>query len=590
MQRLPNQLMPFFWHFIKKQPVAFAILFLAPLTTILEHSVMPYGIKMIIDAISAHTGDRSDIFTIVTPALWIYGGAWILALAIYRFQNWLQGYTIPKFQADIRLSTIEWLSSQSNNYFMQYMAGDLSNKISDLSRAIESIRLILTWNIIATFVVTIAALIFMAVISPISAVVLGIWVVVQIIVIIMASIPVYHAAEVNAEHKSTLSGHTVDMLSNINTVRLFSHKSNELSYLGKAQDIENESHKRLIMGMNNLRLWLDIPVTILLAALLYVVIKGWQENILSVGDAVFIVYGSLGVLYQVWFLGNILPDFFREIGTARQALKILMQPHTMLDDPSAKPLVVKNGLIEFKDVTFNYNRNNNIFKNKNVTLEAGKKVGLVGFSGSGKTTFVNLITRFFDIESGQIAIDGQNIAKVTQDSLRNNISMIPQDTSLFHRSLMENIRYGRSAATDLEVIEASKRAHCHEFISKLEHGYDTLVGDRGIKLSGGQRQRIAIARAILKDAAIIILDEATSALDSVTEKHIQESLHELMEGHTTIVIAHRLSTLGEMDRILVFDKGNIIEDGTHKQLIKLKGHYAKMWQMQAGGFLPEAEA
>lgn len=589
MQPLPNKLAPFFFHFIKKQPIAFTFLFLAPFTTVLEHSVMPYGIKMIIDEITYYEGDRSGIFREVAPALWLYGGSWVLALSIYRAQNWLQGYVLPKFQADIRLSIMSWLSAQSSSYFLKHMSGDIANKVSDLCRAIESIRMILTWNIIATIAVTVAALIFMAIISPISSLILGIWVVVQLGAMVLAAVPVHRAAEENAEHKSQLSGHIVDMLGNINTVRLFAHKSGELQYIANTQELEKQSHKKLIMKMNNLRLWLDIPVTILLGALLYVVLAGWQKEALTVGDAVYIIYGSLGVLYQVWFLGNILPELFREIGTARQAISLLTQKNDMPDSPDASEIKVTKGRIQFDNVTFHYSRGNNIFRNKNVIVEAQQKVGLVGFSGSGKSTFVNLITRSFDVESGQITIDGQNIASVTQDSLRQAISMIPQDAGLFHRSLMENIRYGRSDATDEEVIEASKRAHCHEFISQLQYGYDTLVGDRGIKLSGGQRQRIAIARAILKNAPVIIMDEATSALDSVTEKLIQDSLHSFMEGRTTIVIAHRLSTLGEMDRILVFDKGDIIEDGNHSELIGRGGHYAKMWQMQAGGFLPEKE-
>lgn len=211
----------------------------------------------------------------------------------------------------------------------------------------------------------------------------------------------------------------------------------------------------------------------------------------------------------------------------------------------------------------------------------------MGFSGSGKSTFVNLILRFYDLEGGRILIDGQDIAQVTQDSLHSQIAMIPQDTSLFHRTLMENIRYGRLDATDEEVLQASQKAHCHEFIAQLYEGYDALVGERGVKLSGGQRQRIAIARAILKNARIVILDEATSSLDSLTEKYIQESLRQLMAGRTTIVIAHRLSTLRDMDRILVFHEGQVIEDGAHEELLRNGGHYAKLWDMQAGGFLPD---
>ena len=268
-------------------------------------------------------------------------------------------------------------------------------------------------------------------------------------------------------------------------------------------------------------------------------------------------------------------------------MTILNAAHDIVDEEHARPLKITEGRIEFKDVSFHYKEGAKLFQNKSIEIHPGEKVGLVGFSGSGKSTFVNLILRLFEVEEGEITIDNQNINRVTQGSLRENIALIPQDISLFHRSLMDNIRYGRTTATDAEVIEASQQAHCDEFICKLRDSYQSLVGERGVKLSGGQRQRIAIARAILKNARILILDEATSALDSVTEKYIQDALHYLMQGKTTIVIAHRLSTLSEMDRILVFDNGVIIEDGTHDQLIKLNGHYAKLWHMQAGGFLPE---
>lgn len=250
---------------------------------------------------------------------------------------------------------------------------------------------------------------------------------------------------------------------------------------------------------------------------------------------------------------------------------------------------VTQGQIFFDKVKFCYMGSEALFKNKSVIIEPGQKVGLVGYSGSGKTTFVNLILRLYDATEGLILIDGQDIKEVTQDSLRANIGMIPQDPSLFHRTLMENIRYGRINATDEEVIEAAKKAHAHDFIINLPEGYNSLVGERGVKLSGGQRQRIAIARAILKNAPILLLDEATSQLDSVAESYIQESLWRLMQNKTTIVIAHRLSTLLHMDRILVFEEGQIIEDGTHSELLERNGQYKSLWDAQVGGFLPEMQ-
>ena len=282
-------------------------------------------------------------------------------------------------------------------------------------------------------------------------------------------------------------------------------------------------------------------------------------------------------------------EFFEYLGNISDGVSVFIQPHEIVDKPDAPALKVNRGEIAFCAVSFIYKDGLQVFEHLDVTIEAKQQVGLVGFSGSGKSTFVNLILRLFEPQDGAIKIDEQNILDVTQDSLRESVSMIPQDPQLFHRSLMENIRYGRLDATDDEVIEAAKKAHAHEFILETEEQYGSLVGERGVKLSGGQRQRIAIARAIFKDAPILILDEATSSLDSVTEKKIQLGLKNLMKGRTVVVVAHRLSTISHMDRILVFDRGKIIEDGSHQQLMLRNGHYAHLWNMQAGGFLPQRD-
>jgi ATP-binding cassette subfamily B protein len=278
--------------------------------------------------------------------------------------------------------------------------------------------------------------------------------------------------------------------------------------------------------------------------------------------------------------------FSENWGSAQQALQTFFVPQGLRDKPQAKPLRVKAGQIEFQNVHFCYQGNNPLFQNKSIFIMPGEKVGLVGYSGGGKSTFINLILRLYDVSSGAILIDDHNIQDVTQDSLRNAIALIPQDPVLFHRSLMDNIRYGREHATDAQVIAAAKAAHAHAFIEQLPEGYQSLVGERGVKLSGGQRQRIAIARAILKDAPILILDEATSQLDSVTENDIQASLHQLMSNKTTLVIAHRLSTLLHMDRILVFDQGMIVEMGSHQELMRKRGLYKTLLEAQVGGFLP----
>jgi ATP-binding cassette subfamily B protein len=301
--------------------------------------------------------------------------------------------------------------------------------------------------------------------------------------------------------------------------------------------------------------------------------------------------------YTMWFTMSEVDEFNKVVGRCKQSLLSLMIPLEIHDKPDATTLKCERGQITFDSVEFYYKGTDVLFQNKSIEIKSGQKVGLVGYSGGGKSTFVNLILRLYDVTGGAILIDGQDIRNVTQASLRENIAMIPQDPSLFNRTMMENIRYGRIDATDEEVMETAKKAHAHEFIIKLAEGYDSVVGERGMKLSGGQRQRIAIARAILKNSPILIMDEATSQLDSVTEGLIQESLWELMNSpssgygevnrKTVIVIAHRLSTLLHMDRILVFDKGRIVEDGSHNELLTKNGLYKQLWDSQVGGFLLE---
>ena len=315
-------------------------------------------------------------------------------------------------------------------------------------------------------------------------------------------------------------------------------------------------------------------------------IKLWIKGILTVGDFVLIQSYIISVIMMVWDFGRVITRIYEHLAEAEEMTLILDTPHEIVDTAGASDLEVKLGRIKFDNVDFGYEGGENVIDNFNLEIEPGQTVALVGLSGSGKSTLVKLILRLHDISNGRIYIDGQNISKVTQESLRSQISLVPQDPILFHRSLMENIRYGRFEATEEEVIEASKLAHCDEFVSKLAKGYGTFVGERGIKLSGGERQRVAIARAILRNAPILILDEATSSLDSESEKYIQDALENLTREKTVIVIAHRLSTIKKVDRIVVLDKGKIVEDGNHSQLIKKKdGVYKELWDIQVGGFI-----
>ena len=338
-----------------------------------------------------------------------------------------------------------------------------------------------------------------------------------------------------------------------------------------------------------LRILLGVLTSSFIVCLIYFLIKLRSQGLITVGDFVLVINLSVAMAEDVWMLGQQIGELFGYAGTALQSLTLLDadEQEESFEHDGMEKIQVTEGKIEFREVSFNYREDKHILQNQSINIPPRQKLGLVGFSGSGKTTFVSLITRLFEIDSGQILIDGQNIQEVSAKSLRENISLVPQEPILFNRSVYDNIAYGRKNASKKEVYEAARQAYVDDFINQLSEGYETLCGEGGCNLSVGQRQRISIARAILKDAPILILDEATSALDSFTENLIQDSIHALMQNKTVLVIAHRLSTLLNLDRVLVFDKGNIVEDGTHDELIEANGVYTKLWRTQIGGFLAD---
>lgn len=553
------------------------------------NSVAPYVLKLIIDKVVSFEGDRAEVLSTLKPYVIVYILLWISIAINFRLLDWLRLKMFPSIRYDIITKMFAYLGGHSHQYFQNNFAGSLSNKITDMQQGAINIFSIILDNGLMQFTGLCFAIMMMLLVHPIFALILFAWALCFLLIAIYFFKPIHDLSHIFATSKTTLVGRMVDSISNIINVKLFSRHRYENEQIQAATLDTITKDRAMEWSILKMRIFWDISIIFLIGINITVLVTMYSKNQVSVGDFSFIISLSISIFHGLWYLASQFVAFSEELGKCKQALSIITAPQEIVDTAVSKPLVVTNGRIEFDEVSFHYGEGAHLFKNKKIVIEAGQRVGLVGFSGSGKSTFVNLILRLFDVESGEITIDGQNINTVTQASLRENIAMISQDISLFHRTLMDNIRYGRVDASDLEVIEASKKAHCHEFISQLAEGYQSLVGERGIKLSGGQRQRIAIARAILKNAPILILDEATSALDSVTEKHIQEALHGLMIGRTTIVIAHRLSTLSEMDRILVFDNGRIIEDGNHQDLIQANGHYAHMWQMQAGGFLPSEE-
>lgn len=554
----------------------------------INNALAPYILKIIIDTVVAQEGNRQEVWHAVSPYVLFYIALWVGIALDMRLLDWVKMRAFPSIRQDIMNKMFDYLTEHSYRYFQNNFAGSLSNKIGDMHSGVITLLTTLD-DAFAQFLGLIVAIGMMLLIHPLFAVILLGWAISFLGISYYFFYPIQNLSHIFSTTRTKVFGCWVDSISNITNIRLFSRNAYESQRIRKSVAEAVSQDRAMEWTIIKMRIFWDISIIVLIGVNILLLVNLYQKAQVSVGDFSFIISLSISIFYNLWYLASQFVTFAEEAGKCKQALSIMEMPHEIVDKKEAKPLVVKEGKIEFINVTFHYDEGTRLFKNKNIVIPARQKVGLVGFSGSGKSTFVNLILRLFDVESGEIRIDRQNIAIVTQNSLRDQITMIPQDTTLFHRSLLENIRYGRVTASDEEVIQASKMAHCHEFISQLKNEYQSLVGERGIKLSGGQRQRIAIARAMLKNAPILILDEATSALDSVTEKYIQDGLHSLMQNKTTIVIAHRLSTLSQMDRILVFDGGHIIEDGTHEALIQANGHYAHLWQMQAGGFLPDQE-
>lgn len=587
---LPKTLGAFLGHFIAQQKGWFFLLLICHLAWAVDNTVFSYIFKVFLDMLVDYQGDRADVWSVLWPIIAIGAAVWLLIEVMFRSYDYIASFTMPRFEAAIRLAMVEYVQGHSYRYFSDNFAGEIANKIGDMPQSASVIiRLTLTLFFPSLVALIIGASVF-ATMHPVFALVMVSWFVIHIGTAIWFAARCSDMSKEHSESRSVLSGKIVDSLSNIIAAKLFARGRWEHRFIQEYQQDEALKHQQVLRLVFKIRLiqavscfvWMGIGQT-------WLEIYYWQQGVLSAGDVTYIFYTSWSLIIMAWISGIELPNLFKEIGTCKQALQLIEHPHEIRDIDDAPSIKMDGGAIHFEDVSFDYGAGQTLFSQKTLTLQAGENVGLVGFSGSGKTSFVNLILRFFDINSGRILIDGQDIAKVNRDSLRSQISMIPQDPTLFHRSLMENIRYGREDASDQEVYDAAKKARCDEFIAQLVHGYDSLVGERGTKLSGGQRQRIAIARAIVKNAPILIMDEATSALDSVTEEHIQQAMAPLMAGRTSIVIAHRLSTLSAMDRILVFDKGKIIEDGTHDELLAKAGHYAMMWSKQAGGFLPDKE-
>lgn len=559
-----------------------------PVVIFLRSILTPILLADMIQIVSEGLRGEALFQALVPKAILLIAVAMLRSFIVGPLRLWFVWKMEIKAMYDLSCEAFNTVAAQSMQFHSDRFSGSLVSQTNKFVGAYERLMDEFFWNI---FPVTLDVLMIMAVMLP-KAPLFVVGMVIFIIVYMVAAVVWFkklapiHEKEAKASNKCT--GQLADSVSNIVAVKSYAREKYEsdryAKYQGEWYKVTFESLKQ-----NTKRNYFFDGVGVGLIALVAVFMIGAQDWFgVSVATLVLIVNYSQNILGDLWSIHSVFKSLNRVFGDARELTEILDMKDDVVDEPGAKKLVISKAKINFSDITFKHkDAKEPIFENFSLTIPSGVRVGLVGVSGSGKTTLTKLLLRFADVNKGEILIDGQNISKVTQKTLREAISYVPQESSLFHRSVYDNIAYGRPGASKEEVLRAAKLANADEFIKKLPDGYETMVGERGVKLSGGQRQRIAIARAILKDAPILVLDEATSALDSESEALIQEALNNLMKGRTSIVVAHRLSTIAGLDKIVVLNDGKIVEQGTHAELLARGGEYQKLWSRQSGAFLDE---
>ena len=548
----------------------------------IDISLWPYVSKLMINILAATP--KENLIAEITPTAIFLIILTILPGFIWRISDYSWMKMSPLLRKKITTDNMEYLMKHSHNFFQNNFAGALTNRIKELASSTHSLLEITIYNFLKTFLAIIIAFFTLYSIHKIFAFAIILWVILFFILAIRAAKLTSKMSADLSDQSSKITGCLVDILSNISNIKFFASNKKEKKNI---EDLCDEytvfSRRRNLLLLKFFTIH-GLTFGIYFAFCIITLINLYAKSLVTLGDFMMLFTINCWLINEMWNAAGQMRDYLEHLGMVKQALKIIHKPIEIND--GGQEIKITKGEIIFEDVSFAYNDSAEIFKNNSITIKPGQKVGLVGHSGSGKSTFVNLILRFFDVKKGRILIDGQDICASSQESLRSQIGVIPQEPTLFHRTLLQNISYGaKENVSKKEVIEASQKANCHDFILQIPKQYEALVGERGIKLSGGQRQRIAIARAFVKNAPILILDEATSQLDSIAENLIGEALEKLMENKTVIVIAHRLSTLQHMDRILVFDNGKIVEEGSHQELLTLNGTYKKLWDAQVGGFI-----
>jgi len=566
----------FLGHYVRRRLLSHTIVLLAVLAAVGCAVASQYAVKHLVDVL----GTRS-------PAPQVLWGAVGLLLALvagdnllWRLAGWVSTHAFVAVGGDMRLELFDHLSGQGTRYFVERFPGALAGRITAAANAAWLIENSLTWSTIPPGAAVIASVLVLGTINWHLTVVL------LVVVSLLGAAIAWLASQGRelhqsfAGHAAHVSGDLTDIVSNIGLVRAFGAARREQQRLSAKIRDEMQAQRASLRSLERLRLFHAFTVFGVTAGVLVWSVELWRRGQISTGDVVLTTTLGFTVLHASRDFAMALVDMVQQFAKLGEAVQVLGLPHEMQDAADAEPLVIGGGAISFRRVSFSYPSGQSVLKDFSLDVPAGQKIGLVGRSGAGKSTIIALLQRLYDPAAGEVLVDGQNIAHVTQESLRGSIAVVQQDISLFHRSLLENLRYGRPEASDKEVFRAVEAAKCTEFINNLPEGFDTLVGERGMKLSGGQRQRLAIARAFLMNAPIVLLDEATSSLDTESEQAIQEALSRLFKGRTVLAIAHRLSTLDAFDRIVVLDRGRIVEDGPPRRLLQTKGVYSRMYGRQ----------
>jgi ATP-binding cassette subfamily B protein len=563
----------FILRYVRRRPIAHAIVLAAVLAAVACSVGAQYGVKYLVDTLSQ--GATAGVWT----AFILLGSLIAADNLLWRLASWIANFAFVAVTGDLRRDLFRHLTGHSPGYFAERLPGTLTSRITATSNAVFTGENMFVWNVLPPCAATLAAIALVCTVSwPMAA---GLAIVAGIMVCIMfrmaaAGRPLHHDF---ASKAAAVDGEMTDVVTNMPLVRAFGGFLREHRRFDATVEREMEARRRSLFYLEKLRIFHAVVTIILALGLLAWAIMLWQQGKATTGDVVLICTLGLSVLHATRDLAVALVDVTQHVARLSEALATLLVPHELRDHPEAAPLIRRGASVKFEHVHFRYGAGQQIFEDFNLSFTPGERVGLVGHSGGGKSTLFALLQRFYDVQDGRILIDGQDVARVTQESLREAIGVVPQDISLFHRSVMENIRYGRPDASDEEVLDAAFAARC-DFIENLPAGMRTLVGERGLKLSGGQRQRIAIARAFLKNAPLLLLDEATSALDSESEEAIREALGRLMHGRTVIAIAHRLSTVRNFDRVVVLALGKVAQDGPPDLLVRREGLYGQLIQRE----------